>query len=1460
MRRSRKRVVVRVESPGPLGIRFTLDTATCLPTIAVDAHPTGRVALENGERALRAGDRVEEINGTALSSITAWDEGGSGVVDRNELRVAVATMGLRDAWLANVASSDAAATHVLTNDEIADQMLASLVRDPQRGPNALMHMMLNAATGMVARSSRPLTMVCTRATVATQVERRTIRVVVEQPGSLGIGLSLNVATCMAVLGNHPAPEGQVHRENPDVLRVGDRLESVNGTPLAGVTAFDEDGDGVIDRDELHHAVVHTLLGEVWLARPANMGGAKSGVPHDAIVSQILAAFDSNGSGVIEGEEKKAFMKLMLQTATAAVMGATRPLTLVFSRPVLTPEAEQRARFAVSPRSAASAPQSAEEQHVARIAVAQAEAAAATERAREKVVAERRRNLEAASRVKAPRPPRSGRPGDALARNAEPLSDVLNLKASHDLLLRMRAERAKADEAFAFSIDADAERHKAKAITFLVTLLQRRCVRLAMRISVEAARSATGGNALEGLATRYTMVIREDSGKATLGIFIAPDSMGVYTIVNVDKGGRIARQYGARCRGGDVMLQLNGVWIQGFPIERIYEALGHSGVPLVMHCGRRNMQAAKLHLYGDEDSAATSTTPLKQLDVREAMAWLQFTGNGAFGRLVHEIDGTHLLVIGNDADLNMFDDAMNAGEKEHLLATIQKARDEGVRVADIGTALHEYLAPHHEDHATAVARVVAPMPDMDTDFNINVHDFEDHIKKPKKLRVLMYATLGVFGQGRHRVAASKMLGKVSKGTKGYTAEKQRVWRLLVTCKILGRRWRRRTKKRIAEREAHRLKDLADKKRWRSEMLRDKAERARLANPETKRTRMAAHALEMAEEAAALEHAAVMRDMQVQRQAQLRQEQAAEHAAAVAHETRMEAERAQLAALETQRKRLQNMFPQGEAVEGNFRDGGRWLPARILTASIDSDGISGIYHLLYDNGDEERDVALDHVRRREAFAKGEQVEGNFNGKGEWRSAKIASASPSGDYDLLYDNGGEERGVSANRIRHFEIFVKGDQVDANMRADGTWLPAKITYAADDGTFDLIYENGEREEHVLRSNVRRRDISSLLSDGDDVEINYKGKGRWFAGTIMARNDDGTFEVCFNNGDEEHGVQSTNIRFPSKAARRAAEELARLKREHQLAVIASLKLDVEGVHARIVASKRSAHHNPLLHIEPNPVTWRGVKRAGPPLSSVPTLPNGRVDNGVPSRQFNRTWVAPPVGSKFIGSPTSVRAKDAMRDVLRSATPADLTPEERVPRPERKKKDAAALWLRVVPAEPARQAKWLVPGAGAGTNRTPFFMRCTHVGRRMSRPTAWYEDTVIFPANLSLGIGVVANEVGGGMVVERVSGHARTTGRVVVGDIIASINGESALEHRGAAGMRTFAMQLREAMVGGKPLVLLFAREGRAQLKREACAMQTIRRGLRKWVRTAARLKQVEKDFAAAVGSKRARVRRVSLI
>ena len=88
-RKKQKRRTLRVvvSQPGPLGVRFTLDKATCLPLLAADPAPTGRIALENGI-ALRAGDRIESVNGTTLASITAYAEGGSGVVDSTELRVA----------------------------------------------------------------------------------------------------------------------------------------------------------------------------------------------------------------------------------------------------------------------------------------------------------------------------------------------------------------------------------------------------------------------------------------------------------------------------------------------------------------------------------------------------------------------------------------------------------------------------------------------------------------------------------------------------------------------------------------------------------------------------------------------------------------------------------------------------------------------------------------------------------------------------------------------------------------------------------------------------------------------------------------------------------------------------------------------------------------------------------------------------------------------------------------------------------------------------------------------------------------------------------------------------------------------------------------------------------------------------------------------------------------------------
>ena len=1282
----RRTLRVVVSQPGPLGVRFTLDKATCLPLLAADPAPTGRIALENGI-ALRAGDRIESVNGTTLASITAYAEGGSGVVDSTELRVAIGTMGLRSDWVAR--RGDAA--HALTNDEIADEMLAALAAEGASGSEVLMKMMLDAASTMVARAPRPLEIVCSRVLAAAQREERSaMRVVVEEDGPLGIKLVLDTRTCMGMLGTFPSTTGLVERKNRGALRAGDRLESVNGAPLGQITAFDADGDGIIDCNELRSALATTALRAVWLAHPQTPSECV-GMSNNELANHILRAFGADGSGQLNGDEVKAFMEMMLSAVTGAVAGSSRPLTLVFSRPTLSFEAEEKAAAdAASFRAdeaAAAKSVSPTTRAATRADAARTQAAQAAEHQRAQEIRALRKTptrppagppgpptqgappparprVPAAQGASPPPAPAPGGadaappppPAAAPAPPSFPFTDshvpaVLILEESHKLLLRMRAARALIDERNAFSLGAAKPRSPdevtSRAATFIITLLQRRCVRLAMHMSVHDARRRTGEATAAALASRYTMVVREDSGKPQLGIFIAPDANGVYTIVNVDPSGRIARQYSARCRPGDVMLKLNGVWTQGHPVERIYEALGHTGLPLVMECGRRDTESALRQAEAAArtfDNVTSTATPLHMLSAKEAAAWLTWSGNDAFAELV-DVDGGVLVSIRDAKALSMFDDdaALDEGEVQHLLQTLERARSNGLSVADLGTALASHLAP-----VAAKTRETDEKKEENAggeDHVLDVHDFDHLIKKPKHIRFLAKATVGIFGKGRHRLAAQKVVSKMTGGKKGYKAEKTRVLMLLIKCKLLGRRWRRKTKEAIVERARIHAMDKADKKRWRSTMLRDAAERERKERlaAESEMSQRAAHAMIVVNESAALHEASIQREMDVEASR-----------AAVAEEAAAHAE------------------------------------------------------------DRAREAALAEQRR------------------------------------------------------------------------------LRLAAE-------------EEHRLHL------ADAAVKDADAIA-------------------------------------------------RAQREAEWHRRVHNKALIKALQLDVAGVHSRIAASKRAAHYNPLLRVEPHNVVWRGVARPGPPLTEVQGYESGST-GGVPCRDANRTWVAAPVQSGML-HPTSMRSREKEQRKLRARLEDDAKssrePRPRVALPARQPKDDASLWLRAAPPAPRLQKEWLIPGPVYGTGRTPFFARCSSVDR-------WYEERVSFSAKVSLGIGVVPNAAGGGVVVERVHGAALECARVARGDVVLSISGTSALHHAGSDGVRTFAMQLREAMtsarVSGEGVVMVvFARTPRAQRQREARAMETIRRMLRYRIRGAVQLKLVQKAFAVAVGQRSARVRRVSLI
>ena len=98
------------------------------------------------------------------------------------------------------------------------------------------------------------------------------------------------------------------------------------------------------------------------------------------------------------------------------------------------------------------------------------------------------------------------------------------------------------------------------------------------------------------------------------------------------------------------------------------------------------------------------------------------------------------------------------------------------------------------------------------------------------------------------------------------------------------------------------------------------------------------------------------------------------------------------------------------------------------------------------------------------------------------------------------------------------EGDKVEADYRARGRFYPGKISRDRGDDTYDIDYDDGERETRVSKRLIRKKDRSrsrsrsprggGRLREGDKIEADYRGRGRYYPGTISRDRGDETYDI----------------------------------------------------------------------------------------------------------------------------------------------------------------------------------------------------------------------------------------------------------------------------------------------------------------------------------------------------------------
>ena len=132
--------------------------------------------------------------------------------------------------------------------------------------------------------------------------------------------------------------------------------------------------------------------------------------------------------------------------------------------------------------------------------------------------------------------------------------------------------------------------------------------------------------------------------------------------------------------------------------------------------------------------------------------------------------------------------------------------------------------------------------------------------------------------------------------------------------------------------------------------------------------------------------------------------------------------------------------------------------------------------------------------EGYKMGDKVEARYKGGAKWHSGRIANVNRDGTYDVRYDDGDEERRVESRMIRKL--------------------------------------GGGRDPFASSGRAMDSDADESYRMGDKVEARFKGGTKWHPGRIANVNRDGTYDVRYDDGDEERRVESRMIRKLSRTPR----------------------------------------------------------------------------------------------------------------------------------------------------------------------------------------------------------------------------------------------------------------------------------------------------------------------------------------
>ena len=114
----------------------------------------------------------------------------------------------------------------------------------------------------------------------------------------------------------------------------------------------------------------------------------------------------------------------------------------------------------------------------------------------------------------------------------------------------------------------------------------------------------------------------------------------------------------------------------------------------------------------------------------------------------------------------------------------------------------------------------------------------------------------------------------------------------------------------------------------------------------------------------------------------------------------------------------------------------------------------------------------------------------------------------------------------LSHSALDVKvGEKVEARYRGRSRYYPGKIRSINSDGTYDIDYDDGDKEKKVKTVHIRHRPLPGGYAVGEKVEAKWQRGSSYWPGKISSVNSDGTYDIDYDDGDKDTNVKTIHIR-----------------------------------------------------------------------------------------------------------------------------------------------------------------------------------------------------------------------------------------------------------------------------------------------------------------------------------------------